>query len=1099
MPDARFESSVSITAAAYDIRSRAASGDATRASWDALATDTPDLDAALRAAEFAIVEDVELNPVAPTGLRAASEDRTIAISVDAAPGESAVVLVEDASGLLSWRVPDAPAPGEPTRSGFGTLQFTIRPQTDPDAAPEPRRGIIGEKIFELIAEPVRVRVLKFLAARTIEAAVARIEGGLAVGPVIIGPGDPAAWTATNYAAALPRDLARDRPWRLLLMVHGTFSSTAASFGHLAGSAMLSQALEAYDLILGYDHKTLADTPEANAQAILGALLALDPPAGSTIDAVAFSRGGLVYRVLAEQLTPAASLRATFGKAIFVGCTNAGTLLAEPDNWATLVDVYTNAIAAGLEIGGALTGQVWATPIATYAIQTLGKFVQMLATAAISERQLPGLAAMEPDSEVVNALNGAALPANPPPYFTITANFDTVADAAPFARRAALTLANRVIDRLMDADNDLVVDTASMTHFAAGRAIGSSQVFAPADHVFHTCYFAHPDVPDQLADWLELSAASGGQRAELPERTEEVERGGMAGIGAAEMDTDFTMPVKDVFDITGRGTVLMTKTVHADSIDAGSDIDAGAPPDEPARSEKSAPPGPDPLDTSRYIAAEMAPFPKLGPPVNVYVTVSPEAISVADHAAAAATAEAVPLASAKPLKLAIIATVNCQVVGPDSCEIDLHGEAEALRKFKVQGLAAGTAELIVEARQGMQTVASFTLRPVFVAEAAAPLRSTATLAAPVADTKGQMVLRIYESPDGDSGLRLIFNLTGDDPEVAFVDERTINGFDARAYSTDVLKQVEQALVAPGAGGTSTIYDSFLEAMISDAQVRTDALIPEKIRRQLWKYRDRVTGVQVISNEPYIPWELMYLSDPDGEQEDGRGFLVEWGLVRWLHDAPLRRRRVATATGGKACVVPEYTNPRLVLKGAAEEREMLKARFPGIVPLEASSSAMRRWLATGASNCAILHFACHGGTKQTGVIDSKLLMQSLVKENGQESEDVLTWQDVVTHADFGHAGGPLVFVNACQTGQTGGAIDGMAGFAEAFLSPKSRRGAAAFIGALWSVNDTLAGVFANAVYTRLDAGDSLAEAVKAARKECQTKQNFTWLAYTVYGAL
>jgi CHAT domain-containing protein len=108
-------------------------------------------------------------------------------------------------------------------------------------------------------------------------------------------------------------------------------------------------------------------------------------------------------------------------------------------------------------------------------------------------------------------------------------------------------------------------------------------------------------------------------------------------------------------------------------------------------------------------------------------------------------------------------------------------------------------------------------------------------------------------------------------------------------------------------------------------------------------------------------------------------------------------------------------------------------------------------------------------------------------------------VVTHADFGPGGGPLVFVNACQTGQGGGAIDGMAGFADAFLSPKSRRGAAAFIGALWSINDTLANVFADAVYRRLNEGDSLAKAVQAARTECQTKKDFTWLAYTVYGAL
>lgn len=61
-------------------------------------------------------------------------------------------------------------------------------------------------------------------------------------------------------------LPQNRPAKILLLVHGTFSSTAGGFGHLllsdCGRDFLKRAHATYDAILAFDHKTLELEPHA---------------------------------------------------------------------------------------------------------------------------------------------------------------------------------------------------------------------------------------------------------------------------------------------------------------------------------------------------------------------------------------------------------------------------------------------------------------------------------------------------------------------------------------------------------------------------------------------------------------------------------------------------------------------------------------------------------------------------------------------------------------------------------------------------------------------------------------------------------------------
>jgi CHAT domain-containing protein len=91
------------------------------------------------------------------------------------------------------------------------------------------------------------------------------------------------------------------------------------------------------------------------------------------------------------------------------------------------------------------------------------------------------------------------------------------------------------------------------------------------------------------------------------------------------------------------------------------------------------------------------------------------------------------------------------------------------------------------------------------------------------------------------------------------------------------------------------------------------------------------------------------------------------------------------------------------------------------------------------------------------------------------------------------GPMIYLNACQTGRQGYKLTGVGGFADAFL----RAGASVFIGALWSIGDETAMEFCRAFYASLWAGHTLTEAAIAARNEARKIGDATWLAYVIYG--
>src|SRR4029453_8429204 len=136
---------------------------------------------------------------------------------------------------------------------------------------------------------------------------------------IMGGNEPQQWRLVENISAV--DLPRERPARLLLFVHGTFSSTIGSFGGLGatpwGRAFLEAAQANYDAVIGFDHSTLSEDPLANAEDLMQRLGLGTSLQKARIDAISYSRGGLVLRSLLEYLLPGSKAQIEIGRTIFV--------------------------------------------------------------------------------------------------------------------------------------------------------------------------------------------------------------------------------------------------------------------------------------------------------------------------------------------------------------------------------------------------------------------------------------------------------------------------------------------------------------------------------------------------------------------------------------------------------------------------------------------------------------------------------------------------------------------------------------------------------------------------------------------------------------
>jgi hypothetical protein len=450
------------------------------------------------------------------------------------------------------------------------------------------------------------------------------------------------------------------------------------------------------------------------------------------------------------------------------------------------------------------------------------------------------------------------------------------------------------------------------------------------------------------------------------------------------------------------------------------------------------------------------------------------------------------AGASPLALVAELGSQITVVVEPLSGFELEGEGEGTLtvsdeqetmplRFKLRATALGPGQIWVYAYQGVQPVGRLpvvaTVVPAGEAVAAAPTKEPWPLA-PLSVRQPDLTLEIHRVTSGlqqgyqmrlaarDPALGLHFQpfapvFFDRDPEAHFAEfYRGIEG-----VLLDTPEHCEEAtLILEGKG-----YHLF------------ETLFPADLRTLLWSLKERITTVRIVSDEPWIPWELCKLEgSEDGRVQPGPFFCEAFAVTRWMAgidpkpDLTLKRMAV---------VVPEESG----LPHAPQERAYLQSLAGDerqIEPIPARLVKLIKALELGEHDG--WHFTGHGTFSASDPNNSSIELD----DYGQMTPENLSGPA----RNLGQAR-PLVFLNACQAGRGAMSLTGMGGWANGFLAA----GAGAFIGAHWSIDDELALEFAQEFYRcLLQEGQTIGEAARQSRLRARDARpgDPTWLAYTVY---
>ena len=346
-----------------------------------------------------------------------------------------------------------------------------------------------------------------IADKGVKAAIDYFEGKLAPGPGLYRLNRQGV-LGDAVTGELTR---RDDPY--LLLLHGTFSSTAASFHHLLASREWADLWSAYDgRILGFDHRSLSRSPADNALELISHL-----PQGATVHLLSHSRGGLVGELLCLDAVTAEDL-AYFEKAgrnddiatlrklseqlvarkldvrrfVRVACPARGTLLA-----SQRLDLYLSVMLNLIGLIPALADSV----IYDFAKGTILTLIKKRADAGA----LPGLEAMIPGSPLVGMLNRAGRKSS--------ADLAVVAGDIVAGGGVWNTLMTWASDAFYWQDNDLVVNTRAM-YGGLERTSNAVYYTRSAPDMNHLNYFGNDESRAMIYRWLTHKAGEAPEEFHL---------------------------------------------------------------------------------------------------------------------------------------------------------------------------------------------------------------------------------------------------------------------------------------------------------------------------------------------------------------------------------------------------------------------------------------------------------------------------------------------------------------------------------------------------------------------------------------------------------
>ena len=255
-----------------------------------------------------------------------------------------------------------------------------------------------------------------------------------------------------------------------------------------------------------------------------------------------------------------------------------------------------------------------------------------------------------------------------------------------------------------------------------------------------------------------------------------------------------------------------------------------------------------------------------------------------------------------------------------------------------------------------------------------------------------------------------------------------------------------------------------------------LLPLGLQMWLWLAKGRARTLQLVSDDPYLPWELIRLR-PQTDDEVSVFLSEAFAVTRWLPDlAPQRQLSLSRI----ALVAPYCEN---LPSTAAEREDLLALHAPGIrevVEIEPRYLQVKSALRSGEFDA--WHFIGHAVSRTEDPDRWNFPL---------EGEEPLKPEDLKDAGAFGRRH-PWVFLNGCRTGGGGISLDGTSGWGKRFLEA----GAGAFIGTHWSVRDRGAREFAKTLYGSFLRGLPIGEGFREVRKAFLSEDPLTALAYVVY---
>lgn len=328
----------------------------------------------------------------------------------------------------------------------------------------------------------------------------------------------------------------------------------------------------------------------------------------------------------------------------------------------------------------------------------------------------------------------------------------------------------------------------------------------------------------------------------------------------------------------------------------------------------------------------------------------------------------------------------------------------------------------------------------------------------------LILYVLERPRGRWRL-FDLRLTARDPELD-LQERPFGTIEMATGPADFFRQHLKE-VADG------------EALRARGAYLAEQLLPPDLRKTLSALRHRTGMLQIVSDDPWIPWEILRIENsPESTEVDGPFLCEAFALTRWFHPIrqtiylPLSRIAAVIPRDSKLPHAEQEWEDLHTLSGDGRRVERIAARQSEI------EKAFRKGEHDG------WHFTGHGFFGNRG---------SDLSEIWLEGDEKLTPVHLGGEAKRIGVKRPLVFLNACETGQAGLSLTDAGGWAPHFL----RAGAGAFIGSLWPIGDSQSREFARTFYSGFTSGLPLAEAVQAARQAIRSEDDPTWLAYTIFG--